>query len=294
MTAPFVVLKLGGELLEAPDDLHAIAADIVRAGSTVSLVVVHGGGREIDAALATAGIAKQQVDGLRVTDAATLDVVIQVLAGAVNTRLVAAVVSQGGRGVGLTGADDGIGTVERADLHRASDGRVVDLGLVGQPSLESRLDLLRDLCGHGYTPIVSCIGLGRDGRLFNVNADMLATHFASGLRAQRLIFAGGTSGVLNTDGQTIPILSLEEIDDLIARKTANTGMVAKLRAASEAVRRGVERVVIVNGRNRQALRSALAGAPELGGCSDATVIRSGSGLEISVVSSSDPLKTGRS
>lgn len=270
-----IVLKLGGELLESAGDLQAIAADIARAGSGAPLVVVHGGGREIDAALAASGIPKQQVDGLRITDGPTLDIVVQVLAGAVNTRLVASVVSHGGRGVGLTGADDGIGTVERADLHAASDGRLIDLGLVGQPSSDSRLDLLRDLCRGGYIPIVGCIGLGRDGRLFNVNADVLAAHFAAGLTARRLVIAGGTSGVLDPNGHTIPRLSLDDIDDLIARGTASAGMVAKLRAAADAARRGVEGVVIVNGRNRQALRSALAisAAPELGACAEATVIQ---------------------
>lgn len=272
---PFVVLKLGGELLESADDLQAIATDIARAGSGAPLVVVHGGGREIDAALAASGIPTQQVDGLRITDGPTLDIVVQVLAGAVNTRLVASVVSHGGHGVGLTGADDGIGIVKRADLHAASDGRLIDLGLVGQPSSDSRLDLLRDLCRGGYIPIVSCIGLGRDGRLFNVNADVLAGHFAAGLSARRLVIAGGTSGVLDTSGRTIPRLSLDDIDGLIARGTASAGMVAKLRAASDAARQGVERIVIVNGRNRQALRSALviSDAPDLGGCSDATVIQ---------------------
>ncbi|MBI1876590.1 MAG: acetylglutamate kinase [Acidobacteria bacterium] len=272
---PFVVLKLGGELLESADDLQAIATVIARAGSGTPLVVVHGGGREIDAALAAAGLPKQQVDGLRITDAPTLDIVVHVLAGSVNTRLVAAVVTHGGRGVGLTGADDGIGIVERADLHATSDGCLVDLGLVGQPTSDSRLDLLRDLCRGGYVPIVSCIGLGRDGRLFNVNADVLAAHFAAGLRARRLVIAGGTSGVLDTAGQTIPRLSLDDIDGLVARGTASAGMIAKLRAASTAAGRGVERIVIVNGRNPQALRSAMviSAAPELGRCNDATVIQ---------------------
>lgn len=271
----FVVLKLGGELLDSADDLQTIATDLARAGSGAPLVVVHGGGRAIDAALTASGLPTQHVDGLRITDGPTLDIVVQVLAGAVNTRLVAAVVSHGGHGVGLTGADDGIAIVERADLHATSDGGLIDLGLVGQPSSDSRLDLLRDLCRGGYIPIVSCLGLGRDGRLFNVNADVLAAHFAAGLSARRLVIAGGTSGVLDPTGQTIPRLSLDDIDRLIARGTARAGMVAKLRAASHAARQGVERIVIVNGRNRQALRSALvvSDTPELGGCNDATVIQ---------------------
>ena len=109
-----LVLKLGGELLEQPQDLARVARGIVALAKQGPLVVVHGGGREIDAALALAGIPKQQVDGLRVTDARTLDVVVSVLAGSINTRLVAAVRAVGGRPVGLTGADASVATVRRA------------------------------------------------------------------------------------------------------------------------------------------------------------------------------------
>ena len=108
---PALVLKLGGELLEQPQDLETIAKAIARLSRQASLVVVHGGGREIDAALNTAGIPKQQVDGLRVTDARTLDVVVSVLAGAINTRLVAAVRRAGANPVGLTGADATVATM---------------------------------------------------------------------------------------------------------------------------------------------------------------------------------------
>ena len=109
-----VVLKLGGELLEHPQDVQHIAEGIAALAARSALVVVHGGGKEIDAALATAGIPRQQVDGLRVTDARTLDVVVSVLAGAINTRLVAAVRKAGGKPVGLTGADASVVTVRRA------------------------------------------------------------------------------------------------------------------------------------------------------------------------------------
>jgi acetylglutamate kinase len=124
-------VKLGGELIEPPDDLQRIAAGITRLASRSALVVVHGGGREIDVALATAGIPKQQVDGLRVTDARTLDVVVAVLAGAINTRLVAALRGAGASPVGLTGADASVVTVRRAAPMSGVAGTKVDLGLVG-------------------------------------------------------------------------------------------------------------------------------------------------------------------
>ena len=127
------LLKLGGELLEQPERLAALASMLARVAERTRLAVVHGGGREIDAALARIGVPKRQVDGLRVTDEQTMAVVVEVLAGTVNTRFVAAITAAGGRAVGLTGADAGLAIVEKAAPHVAVDGQTVDLGLVGQP-----------------------------------------------------------------------------------------------------------------------------------------------------------------
>ena len=159
------VVKLGGELLEQPDDLARIARGIAALAQRTELVVVHGGGREIDAALATAGIPKQQVDGLRVTDAKTLDVVVAVLAGAINTRLVAALRKAGARPVGLTGADAAVATVKRSMPMTTTAGARVDLGLVGSPINNGSPQLLTDLLARGYVPVVACIGSTRDGQL---------------------------------------------------------------------------------------------------------------------------------
>ena len=161
------------------------------------LVIVHGGGREIDASLARAGIEKRQVDGLRITDEPTLDVVVGVLAGLVNTRFVAALCAAGVRAVGLTGADAGIGRVKAAAPHRSTKGEIVDLGRVGEPIGRETPALLVDLCRNGYVPVVSSIGASRRGLLFNVNADTLAAHLAGRLRSPRLIIAGATAGVLD-------------------------------------------------------------------------------------------------
>ena len=177
------LLKLGGELLEEPARLAEIAAVI--AGAAGPLVVVHGGGREIDAALKRAGIPKRQVEGLRVTDPATLDVVVEVLAGAVNTRLVAAIVKAGGRAVGLTGADAGLVPVEKAPAHRSVDGTVTDLERVGRPVGAGRPALAADLVAAGYVPVVASIAAGPDGLLYNVNADTLAADLAARLGAAR-------------------------------------------------------------------------------------------------------------
>ena len=244
-----LVLKLGGELLEQPQDLARVAAGIAALARRARLVVVHGGGREIDAALATAGIPKQQVDGLRVTDARTLDVVVSVLAGAINTKLVAAVRRAGGRPVGLTGADTSVVTVKRAAPIVSVAGDTVDLGLVGSPVSNGAPQLLTDLLGRGYVPVIACIGATRDGQLMNINADTLASHIAGAVGATRLVIAGGTAGVLDEHGATIRRLTARDASRLIKAGTANKGMIAKLQACTAALKRGVGDVLIANGRS---------------------------------------------
>jgi acetylglutamate kinase len=262
-----LVLKLGGELLELPQDLERVAKGIAALARKTPLVVVHGGGKEIDAALATAGIPKLQVDGLRVTDARTLDVVVSVLAGAINTRLVAAVRRAGARPVGLTGADAAVVTVRRAAPITSVAGAKVDLGLVGAPTSNGRPQLLTDLLARGYVPVVACIGSTRDGQLLNVNADTLASQLAADLGASRLVMAGGTSGVLDETGGTIGRLTGRDAARLIKAGTANKGMVAKLEACRAAVRRGVGDVVIANGREvtfeRLLATGAVAGSTQV-------------------------------
>jgi len=274
-----LVLKLGGELLEQPEDVErvarAIAALSPRPPGPVArnrklaepgpqLVVVHGGGKEIDAALAVAGIEKRQVDGLRITDAATLDVVVAVVAGSINTRLVAAVRRAGARPVGLTGADATVATVKRSAPIKTVAGELVDLGLVGAPVDNGRPQLLSDLMQRGYVPVIACVGATRDGRLMNVNADTLASHLARAIGARRLVIAGGTSGVLDEQGQTIARMTGREAARLIKAGTANKGMVAKLQACRAALAGGVRDVVIANGRDSRLDAVALDTAPATG------------------------------
>jgi acetylglutamate kinase len=260
-----LVLKLGGELLEQPQDVQRVAEGIAILASQSPLVVVHGGGTEIDAALASAGIPKQQVDGLRVTDARTLDVVVAVLAGGINTRLVAAVRKAGAKPVGLTGADTSVVTLRRAMPIATVAGPTVDLGLVGSPINNGAPKLLTDLLSRGYVPVVACLGATREGQILNVNADTLASHLAIRLGARRLIIAGGTAGVLDADGQTIQRLTSRAAAQLIKTGTANKGMVAKLEACRAALRKGVGDVVIASGRSVSFETLAAARAP-LSGC----------------------------
>jgi acetylglutamate kinase len=243
-----VVLKVGGELVENAATMKTMARVIVRAARAVRLVVVHGGGKEIDLALAQATIPKHQVDGLRITDERTLEVVVSVLAGSINTRFVAAINAAGGNAVGLTGADAGVGRVKPAKPHRATNGELVDLGLVGEPVAGVGAPLIDTLCRQGFVPVIACIGAAADGRLFNVNADTLAASVAARVRAARLVMAGGTAGVLDSKGETIAELSERAIEELIGSGTATAGMVAKLRAVRRAHDAGVAEIAIADGR----------------------------------------------
>ena len=262
-----LVVKFGGELIEDRGHLASVVAGlsaIANGGAPggMPIVVVHGGGKEIDAALGAAGLEKRQVEGLRITDEATLDVVVSVLAGAVNTRLVAALATAGVKAVGLTGADGSCGLSAAAPPHRTVDGRVVDLGCVGVPDGGADMQLLHTLTAAGFVPVIACIGLGRDGRLFNVNADTFAGHLAARLGARRLVIAGTTPGVLDAGGATLPVLGADAVVRLVCDGTATAGMIAKLRACEHALAGGVDDVVIVDGRDRQALAgAATSGAP---------------------------------
>ena len=259
MTIRPLVLKFGGELIEDAARLKTVVAAVAAAAGRTPLVLIHGGGREIDAALKTAGIEKRQVDGLRVTDEATLDVVVAVLAGTVNTRFVAALNTAGVPAVGLTGADARCGVSERAPAHRGVDGRTVDLECVGLPSSRSDPRLLTALLRDGFVPVVASIGLGEDGQLFNVNADTFAGHLAARLGARRLVVAGTTPGVLGEHGDTLPLVESNAIERMVTNGTATAGMIAKLRACEHALAGGVEDVLIVDGRDGGAIEAAAAG-----------------------------------
>ncbi|PYR64332.1 MAG: acetylglutamate kinase [Acidobacteria bacterium] len=254
-----LVFKFGGELIEDASRLKTAATALAAVARTTPLVVIHGGGREIDAALKRTGIEPQQVDGLRITDAATLDVVVAVLAGAVNTRFVAALNTAGVAAVGLTGADAKCGLSQRAPAHRRVDGRTVDLGHVGVPTDRADARLLTTLLGEGFVPVVASIGIGDDGQLFNVNADTLAGFLAARLGAHRLVIAGTTPGVLDGNGQTVALLESSAIAQMVTSGTATAGMIAKLRACERALAGGVGDVLIVDGRDPAAIEAAIGG-----------------------------------
>ena len=266
MTGP-LVLKLGGELLEAPERRAAIAAAAAAAAAARPLVIVHGGGRAVDAELDRRGIAPKKVDGLRITDAATLDVVVAVLGGSSNTELVAALVGQGVTAVGLSGVDAGFGRAVRSNAYRTTTGAVVDLGYVGDP-VGVEASLIELLLVHGYVPVIASLGLdelpmvaGAEApRILNVNADVMACRIAAALAGSELVIAGTTPGVLDEHGESIPMLDADGIEAAITSGAATAGMVAKLTACRAALLEGASSVRIVDGRSLDATHS-VADAP---------------------------------
>jgi acetylglutamate kinase len=252
-----LVLKLGGELLETPPQRARIAGFAAATARTRPLVIVHGGGRAIDAELARKQIAPRKVDGLRITDAETLDVVVSVLAGSANTELVAALVAAGVKGVGLTGVDAGFGRAVRTSAHRTTDGQLVDLGFVGDP-IDADGALIELLASRGYVPVVASLGFeggSGDAGVLNVNADVMACRIAAALPGSDLVIAGGTAGVLDAGKSTIARLDLDGIHRLIASGTATAGMVAKLVSCRTALEAGVRSVRIIDGHALERSRS---------------------------------------
>jgi len=250
-----LVLKLGGELLDTPEQRAALAAAAAAIAAHRPLVIVHGGGRAVDAELDRRGIAPKKVDGLRVTDAATLDVVVAVLGGTANTELVAALVGAGVTAVGLSGVDAGFGRAARTSAYRATSGAVVDLGFVGDPT-DVEPSLIELLLVHGYVPVIASLGLDEGSAdptsqgtgILNINADVMACRIAAALKGSELVIAGKTPGVLDAAGESIPMLDGEGMDAVIASGTATAGMVAKLSACRAALLEGASSVRIVDGR----------------------------------------------
>jgi acetylglutamate kinase len=247
-TERLTILKLGGELLEDADAMHAAAHGIAALQARGPVAVVHGGGRAIDADLKARGKAPRFVDGLRVTDEDTLETVVGVLAGRINTAFVAALVAVGVKAVGLTGADASLGRAVVAPPLLTSGGAVADLGRVGVPEPNAPVALITDLIALGYVPVVASIGVSADGSLLNVNADVLAAHLAKAIGAARLIIGGKTPGVFDAAGHTCARLDESTARQMVSAGTAKDGMIAKLGACLDAIAGGVGEVRIVDGR----------------------------------------------
>lgn len=236
------VIKLGGSLLDDMTRRVEALADIATAWAAgEQIVLVHGGGKHIDARLAQLGIAKRTHAGLRVTDDATLDVVVSVLGGSVNKMLVAELTALGVRCAGFSGAD---AATLVAQKHPSIDG--VDLGHVGKVVRSSPL-LLQSLLGAGILPVVSSVAQGPNGTLLNVNADTAATAIAEGLGAVSLHFITDVAGLLDAQGKVIAKLTADEARAFLASDIVTGGMKPKLEAALNALNSGISTIAIGGG-----------------------------------------------
>ncbi len=252
-----VVVKYGGSTMGDPELARAFARDItLLETSGVYPVVVHGGGPQIGEMLARLGIKSEFRNGLRVTDKATVEVVEMVLAGSINKDIVLAINAEGGKAVGLSGTDGNMVFAEKlARSERDPDSnieRVVDLGFVGEPKTVDR-SVIDMVSRAGLIPVIAPVAPGRDGATYNINADTFAGAIAGALGAARLLFLTDVPGVLDRDRNLIRALTVAEARRLIADGTISGGMIPKVETCIEALARGVEGVVILNGKTPHAV-----------------------------------------
>jgi acetylglutamate kinase len=252
-----VVVKYGGAAMGDPALATAFARDItLLETSGVKPVVVHGGGPQIGEMLKRLNIPSVFRGGLRVTDEKTVDVVEMVLAGSINKEIVMAINAEGGKAVGLCGKDGNMVVAEkitRTEIDPDSNiERVVDLGFVGEPRVVNRAVIDMVLSAE-LIPVIAPVAPGADGATYNVNADTFAGAIAGALGAARLLFLTDVPGVLGKDGRLIKELTVGEVRRLIADGTITGGMIPKVETCIEALDRGVEGVVILNGKTPHAV-----------------------------------------
>ena len=251
------VVKYGGHAMTDPKLGDLFAQDVVLMKQVgMNPVVVHGGGPQINRMLERVGIKSEFVNGLRVTDAATMEIVEMVLAGAINKAIVADINEVGGTAVGICGKDGNL--ILASKMTETRDPKTglpikVDLGQVGEPArINARL--LDQLTAAGVIPVVAPIGFGVDDELtYNINADTSAGAIAGAIKARRLVFLTDVPGVLDKDGRLIPELTIDQVRGLIADGTISGGMIPKVENCIDAVQRGVEAAVILDGRVPHAL-----------------------------------------
>ena len=250
-----LVIKIAGALLEQPEPVKNIARQITQlAQAGHELLVVHGGGKIFTATLERMGIRSRFVNGLRVTDRETRDAAVMVLGGLLNKRLAAMISAVGQPAVGISAADAACFLAEPM-MHDEVPG---GLGFVGYLT-GVNLDFLGTLWRAGVVPVASCLGLGADGELYNINADHMAAACAEYCRADRLIFLTDVAGVLDGE-KVLKVVSCAEVEDLIRQHKVSGGMVLKLEAARRALGGGVPEVRIVGGGAPGALLQAANGA----------------------------------
>ena len=252
-----ILIKFGGHAMGKADYVNAFAADIALLDQVGARpVVVHGGGPQIGEMLKKLQIESSFIDGLRVTDEATVSIVEMVLAGGINKALVAAIAGAGGRAVGVSGKDGGLITASKLmAMVKASDSAIqqaVDLGFVGEPS-HVDVTVLNALMQHHLIPVVAPVGGGEDGKTYNINADTAAGAIAAALNATRMLMLTDVTGVLDQNGKLISSLTISQAEALIHNGTISGGMIPKVKTCIDAVQGGAEGAVIIDGRAPHAL-----------------------------------------
>ncbi len=249
-----IVIKYGGKAMVQEDLKSSFAQDVVLMKYIgVNPVIVHGGGPQISTMMQRLGLQPRFVKGVRVTDAATLEIVEMVLGGVINKEIVALISRHGGRAVGLTGKDGGLIRARKArTATRESDGDAVDLGLVGDVD---RVDpqLLRNLDQDRFIPVIAPLAADAAGVTYNVNADVVAGAVAAALQAEKLLLLTDVQGILDRTGRLLPTLARKDVARLIKQGVLKEGMLPKVQSALAALEGGVRKAHIIDGRTAHAL-----------------------------------------
>lgn len=247
-----IVVKYGGNAMTDPELQQGFARDIVLLKQVgINPVVVHGGGPQIGNLLKQIGKESHFINGMRVTDAETMDVVQMVLGGLVNKQIVNMINQAGGRAIGLTGKDGNMIIAKKMVLERKAaenqPSEIIDLGHVGEVT-DIDASVVRMLEEDRFIPVIAPVGVGKDGTSYNINADIVAGKMAEVLNAERLLLLTNTPGVLDKQGVLIESLSQQDIQDLIADGTIQGGMLPKLACAMDAIAGGAKNASIIDGR----------------------------------------------
>ncbi len=247
-----VVIKFGGNAMIDDALKHSFARDIVLMKLVgINPIVVHGGGPQIGDLLKRLDISTQFVDGMRVTDSETMDVVEMVLGGQVNKEIVNMINIHGGKAIGLTGKDGDFIHARKINLQKTSPemqaSEIIDLGHVGEVSSIDP-SVVNMLCNSDFIPVIAPIGVGDDGHSYNINADLVAGKVAEVLKAEKLLLLTNTQGILDKKNNLLTGLSISDINDLIADGTIAGGMIPKTQCATDALKGGVSSVHIIDGR----------------------------------------------
>jgi acetylglutamate kinase len=251
-TGKTIVVKFGGNAMVDPVLHESFARDVVLMKLVgMNPVVVHGGGPQIGSLLEKLNIHTEFVDGMRVTDSQTMDVVEMVLGGSVNKEIVSSINRNGGKAIGVTGKDGQMIRAHKLTVTRHSPEldapEIIDIGHVGEVD-QIDTEVLQVILDSHFIPVIAPIGVGEDGSTFNINADLVAGKLAQVMQAEKLMLLTNVAGLLDSEGQVLTGLTTEQVDGLIGDGTISGGMLPKIRCALEAVKSGVTSAHIIDGR----------------------------------------------